>query len=243
VRRAVAAAVATLSLIAGGSPPALGLTAEPAPQVVDVKAIRPTIVWAPIPYGDTRKAQMARYSLRHYGERTWRLRAPAVIVQHYTTGTTWEGAWNTFAANTRHNGEYPGTCTHFLIHTDGTIRQLVPLWVRCRHAVGMNHTSIGIEHVGTSNRMVLDNRAQMRASLRLTTWLMAKYDVNVGNVIGHRETLDSPYRLELYPDWWCLVHADFPRPAMKEYRTRLRDVLARWDVPVGAPPVWVDSGC
>jgi hypothetical protein len=243
VRRAVAAAVATLSLLAGGSPPALGVTAEPAPHVLDVQPVRPTIVWAPIPYGDTRKRQMAGYSLRHYGERTWRLDAPRVIVQHYTVGTTWQGAWDTFAANTEHNGEYPGTCTHFLIHTDGTIRQLVPLWVRCRHAVGMNHTSIGIEHVGTSDRMVLDNRPQMRASLRLTAWLMARYDVNVGNVIGHRETLDSPYRLELDPDWWCLVHADFPHAAMKEYRTRLRLVLARWEIPAGAPPVWVGSGC
>ena len=243
MRRAVAAAVATLSLIAGGTPPAIGVVAGPSPQVVEVKAIRPGIVWAPIPFGDTRKRQMAGYSLRHYGARTWRLEDPQVIVQHYTAGTTWEGAWNTFAANSKHNGEYPGTCTHFLIDTDGTIRQLVPLWVRCRHAVGMNHASIGIEHVGTSDRMVLDDRAQMRASLRLTSWLMAKYHVNIGNVIGHRETLDSPFRLELYADWRCLVHADFPRPAMKEYRTRLRDVLARWEVPAGHGPVWVDSGC
>jgi beta-N-acetylhexosaminidase len=243
VRRAVAAAVATLSLIAGGSPPAIGVVSDPAQQVVEVKAIRPTIVWAPIPFGDTRKRQTAGYSFRHYGERTWRLEDPRMIVQHYTAGTTWGGAWNTFAANTEHNGEYPGTCAHFLIDSDGTIRQLVPLWVRCRHAVGMNYTSIGIEHVGTSDRMVLDDREQMRASLRLTAWLMAKYDIDVGNVIGHRETLDSPYRLELYPDWWCLVHADFPRPAMKEYRTRLRDVLVRWGVPAGAGPGWVDNGC
>jgi hypothetical protein len=243
VRRAVAAAVATLSLIAGGSPPALGAVVEPSPQVVQVKAIRPDIVWAPIPYGDTRKRQMARYSARHYGERTWRLEGPEVIVQHYTVGTTWEGAWNLFAANTEHNGESPGTCAHFLIHSDGTIRQLVPLWVRCRHAVGMNHTSIGIEHVGTSDRMVLDDRDQMRASLRLTAWLMARYGIEIGNVIGHRESLGSPYRLELNPDWWCLVHADFPRSAMKEYRTRLRDVLDRWGVPTGRGPVWVDSGC
>jgi hypothetical protein len=186
---------------------------------------------------------MARYSLRHYGVRTWRLDDPQVIVQHYTTGTSWQSAWNTFAANSEHNGEYPGTCTQFLIDTDGTIRQLVSLRARCRHAVGMNHTSIGIEHVGTSDRMVLDDREQMRASLRLTAWLMARFDVNIGNVIGHRETLDSAYRLELNPDWWCLVHADFPRPAMKEYRTRLRNVLERWGVPAGAPPVWVDSGC
>jgi hypothetical protein len=248
VRRALAAAVATLSLLAGGgAPPAAGLAIEsvvaPGPRVLDVKSFRPPIVWKPIPYGETRRAQMARYSSRHYGERTWRLDVPKVIVEHYTTGTTWEGAWSTFAANTKHNGEYPGTCSHFIVHTDGTIYQLVPLWVRCRHAVGMNATSIGIEHVGTSDRMVLDNRVQMKASLRLTVWLMAKYGIDVGNVIGHNETLESPYRTELYPDWWCLVHADFPHKPMKEYRTRLREVAAARGVPHGAGPVWVESGC
>ena len=56
----------------------------------------------------------------------------------------------------------------------------------------MNWTAIGIEHVGTSDRMVLGNHAQMRSSLRLTLWLMQRYDINVGNVIGHAETLESP---------------------------------------------------
>ena len=214
-----------------------------APKRVTVPSLRPPIVWKPIPYGDTRKSQMAGYSYRHYGRRTWELRNPKVIVQHYTTGTTWEGAWNTFAANTKHNGEYPGTCAHFIIHTDGTIYQLVRLGIRCRHAVGMNYTSVGIEHVGRSDSEVLNNKVQMRASLKLTVWLMAKYGINVGNVIGHNESLESPYRKELYPDWWCLVHADFPHWAMHQYRQRLRDVAEARGVPVGDPPVWVDSGC
>jgi N-acetylmuramoyl-L-alanine amidase len=210
---------------------------------VTVASLRPPIVWKPIPFGDRRKAEMAAYSERHYGVRTWRLNAPKAIVEHYTDGTTWQGAWNTFASNAVHNGELPGTCAHFLIDRDGTIYQLVRLTVRCRHAVGMNHVAIGIEHVGTSDRMVLDDDRQMRASLRLTLWLMARFDINIGNVIGHRETLDSPYRHELYPDWRCLVHSDFPHPAMREYRHRLRTLAEARDVPVGAGPVWVDNGC
>jgi N-acetylmuramoyl-L-alanine amidase len=186
---------------------------------------------------------MGGYSFRHYGVRRWRLSSPPVIVEHYTDGTTWRGAWNHFASNARHNGELPGTCTHFLIDTDGAIYQLVALDVRCRHAVGMNHVSIGIEHVGTSDRMVLSNDEQMASSLALTTWLMARFDISVGNVVGHHETLESPYRFELYRDWKCLAHADFPRWAMKEYRTRLREVLAAAGVPHGPGPVWVDHGC
>ena len=38
----------------------------------------------PIPYGAARKRQMAAYSLRHYGEDTYVLSHPKVIVEHYT---------------------------------------------------------------------------------------------------------------------------------------------------------------
>jgi len=220
-----------------GSGPEARHTAGP------VASLKPHIVWAPIPFGDRRRRQMGNYSRRHYGDWAWKLSDPRAIVEHYTTGTAWESAWNWFASNTRHNGELPGTCAHFLIHSDGTIRQLVPLYVRCRHAVGMNYVSIGIEHVGTSDRTVLDNVRQMRASFRLTRWLMARYDIAIGNVVGHRETLESPLRTELVPDWRCLVHADFPHPAMREYRRRLRVVLARRGVPAGPAPHWVDHGC
>ena len=84
---------------------------------------------------------------------------PHVIVEHYTDGTTFSGAWATFAANSVHLGELPGVCAHFVIDTDGTIYQLVNLHVRCRHAIGMNWTAIGIEHVGTSDQQILSNPA------------------------------------------------------------------------------------
>src|SRR5581483_8103938 len=81
--------------------------------------------------------------------------------------------------------ELPGTCAHFVIDRDGTIYQLVPLGIRCRHTVGLNYTAIGIEHVGTSDAQILANRRQMAASLRLTAYLMGRYGIPLGNVIGH----------------------------------------------------------
>jgi N-acetylmuramoyl-L-alanine amidase-like protein len=221
-------------------PSAGGVT--PVRRALDVKALKPHVVWKRIPYGHHRRRQMAAYSRRHYGTWSWHLKSK-VIVEHYTDGTSFSGAWNTFAANSKHNGEYPGTCAHFIIDTDGTIYQLVDLAVRCRHVVGMNYVAIGIEHVGTSDAQVLGNRRQMRSSLRLTAYLMARFGINVGNVIGHAEALESPYHYELYPDWRCLVHADFPHPAMKKYRHRLRDVASAEGVRLGAGPKWVDSGC
>ncbi|HEU4832741.1 MAG TPA: peptidoglycan recognition family protein, partial [Actinomycetota bacterium] len=132
---------------------------------------------------------------------------------------------------------------HFLIDTDGTIYQLVNLRIRCRHAIGMNWTAIGIEHVGTSAGAILGDRDMMRASLRLTVWLMSRHGISWGNVIGHAETLQSPFHRELYEDWRCSTHADFNRSQMRIYRRRLTRVAKRLEVPVGAGPRWVDSGC
>jgi hypothetical protein len=123
------------------------------------------------------------------------------------------------------------------------VYQLVNLGIRCRHAIGMNWTAIGIEHVGTSARSILENRRMMRASLRLTAWLMLRYGVDVGNVIGHAEILESPFHREVYESWRCSTHADWNHRQMRVYRSRLRETARRLDVPIGSGPAWVDSGC
>ncbi len=204
---------------------------------------RPPIVWRPIPFGPDRRREMAAYSQRHYGEWTWHLTAPKVVVEHYTDGSTFAGAWATFAANAVHLGELPGVCAHFVIDTDGTIYQLVNLHIRCRHAIGMNWAAIGIEHVGTSDGAILANPAMMRSSLQLTLWLMDRFGIQVRNVIGHAETLMSPYHHEAYPSWRCMTHADWQHVDMQVYRQRLRVLADHAQVPIGPPPDWVDPHC
>ena len=147
-----------------------------------------------------------------------KLKAPHVIVEHYTATTTFSSAWNTFAADSPDPelGERPGTCAHFVIDRDGTIYQLVPLSTICRHTVGLNWTAIGIEHVGTSDASILDNPRQLRASLGLTLWLMSRY----------RISLTSRYHRERYAAWRCQTHGDWQRADMAVYRARL-DRLAR----------------
>jgi N-acetylmuramoyl-L-alanine amidase len=214
----------------GGEPPAPG-------------DVRPEIAWRRIPFGAQRRRQTAAYSWRHYRQRTYRLTDPKVIVEHYTGGTTFDAAWNHFAANGLHLGERPGVCAHFLIDTDGVIYQLVARWIRCRHAIGMNWTAIGVEHVGSSAGQVLRNDRMMRSSLRLTVWLMARYGISWGNVIGHAEILESRFHRERYPSWRCRTHADFDHGEMRRYRRRLRGLARDLGVPIGAGPRWVDSGC
>jgi N-acetylmuramoyl-L-alanine amidase len=186
---------------------------------------QPTIVQKPIPFPQARKQQMAAYSRRHYGIDSYRLRDPKVIVEHYTVTATFEQTYNTFAPNRPDPElrELPGTCAHYVIDRDGKIYQLVPRSIMCRHTVGLNYTSIGIEHVGFSDGEILRNRRQMTASLRLTRWLRCHYGIGVNNVIGHSESLRSPYHRERVERLKSQTHGDWSRTSMRTYRARLAD--------------------
>jgi N-acetylmuramoyl-L-alanine amidase len=184
---------------------------------------QPTIAQKPIPFGAERKQEMRAYAKRHYGIDSYRLRDPKVIVEHYTVTSTFQQTWNTFAPDTpdAELGELPGTCAHYVIDRDGTIYQLVPRSIMCRHTVGLNYTAIGIEHVGSSDAQVLGNRKQMAASLRLTRWLRCRYDIDVKNVIGHAESLSSPYHKERVERLKRQTHGDMSASAMRTYRSKL----------------------
>ena len=184
-------------------------------------AEKPAIRWNPIPFGTTRKRQMKAYARRHYGLNTHLLREPKVIGQHFTASSTFASAFDTFVSNAPNVGEKPGVCAHFLIDTDGAIHQLVSLRFMCRHIIGLNHTSIGIEHVGTSDAEVMGNRRQLRASLRLTRWLRSRYGLKTADVIGHAESLRSPHYLEKVPSFRGQTHSDFRPATMRRYRRLL----------------------
>jgi len=186
-------------------------------------ARRPRIVWRKIPFGATRRAQMRGYARRHYGLDTAALRDPKVIVQHFTASGTFSSAFNTFAANAPdvELHERPGVCAHFVVDRDGTIYQLVSLRLMCRHTVGLNDVAIGVEHVGFSDAEILGRPAQLRASLRLTRWLQDRYGIRTRNVIGHAESLSSPYHHERVARLRTQTHGDFARRTMRRYRGRL----------------------
>jgi N-acetylmuramoyl-L-alanine amidase len=183
----------------------------------------PRIVWKPIPYGAQRKADMRAYARRHYGIDDYRLRRPRVIVEHYTVTDTFQPVFDSFAPNVPDYDlhELPGICSHFVVDRDGTVYQLVRTTIMCRHTVGLNYTAIGIEHVGRSDRQVLGNKRQLDASLRLTRMLQARYGIATRNVIGHNESLSSPFHRELVGRLRTQTHADFPKWAMDIYRRKL----------------------
>ena len=189
---------------------------------------KPHIVWKPIPSGAARKAEMAQYARRHYGIDSYVLH-PKVVVEHYTATPSFASAYNTFArdAPDPELHSLPGTCAHFIVDRDGTIYQLVQLNIMCRHTVGLNYVALGIEHVGTSDAQVLSDPAQMRSSLALTAWLMSRYGISIENVIGHNESLTSPFHKELYAPWRTQTHGDWQHADMNVYRARLEALLRR----------------
>lgn len=206
---------------------------------------RPRIVSKPIPFGPKRRAEMSAYARRHYGIDSWRLTNPRVIVEHYTASESFSSTYNYFAGDTPdvELGELPGVCAHFVIDRDGTIYQLVSLAVMCRHTVGLNYTAIGIEHVGTSDQEILGNPRQLQASLQLTLWLMQQKRIQLRNVIGHNESLTSPYHKELYAPWRCQTHGDWRRADMDVYRAKLAALAKRYGVPLGPAAVRATSKC
>ncbi len=227
--------------VADARPPAEGQ--QVSARASSVASLQPKMIRKLIPFHHKRKMQMARYSKRHYGTRGYLLKKPRVIVEHYTDGPTMMSAWWTMANNGLNRDESPGICTHFIIDGRGRIYRTVPLELRCRHVIGLNNTAIGIEHVGTSDHMVMSRDRQRKASFRLTLWLMAKYNIAVRNVIGHGESLLSPLRYERYKSWRCQTHTDFSHRTMHRYRKQMRKLARANNVRVGRKPHWVDIGC
>jgi protein MpaA len=207
---------------AGGAPDARRATRAAHPSLR-----RPAIDRDPIPYGRQRKRQMAAYSDRHYGRRRWRLNHPRVIVLHFTAGDSYRSAWETFASNAPNRGELPGVCAHFAIEKRGRIHRLVAPRIRCRHAIGLNHRSLGIEMVQETgrgphwaDRQILQRERQMDAALHLVGWLKQRFGIRMRDIIGHAMADGSPYFKDL--QGWRNDHADWLRRDVRTFRHRLR---------------------
>jgi beta-N-acetylhexosaminidase len=223
----VAAAAATADR--GRPAPAAKPRLRPAPAAKPRLLPAPYIVQSPIPFPQARKNQMRQYALANYGIDTWRMPHPHLIIWHYTDSATYSSVWNTFAQDVP-DVEYhllPQVCAHFVITTHGTIHQLVPLDIMCRQVVGLDYTSIGIENVGFSDQQVMGDARQYHAALTLTRWLRCRFDIPVKNVIGHNESLQSPYYRERIASLRGQTHSDFDHHDMDIVRTAVRRLPCR----------------
>ena len=196
----------------------------------DHQVAQPPIQSDPIPYGHDRKHEMAGYSARHYGKREWRLRDPHVIVLHFTATSSYQPVWNTFASDAPNMGELPGTCAHFVIAQSGRIHKLVKTSIRCRHAIGLNYTAIGIEMVQPAGRgshwadnQILHRKPQIHRALRLVAFLKQRFGIKMRDIIGHAMANDIPYFKDL--EGWRNDHTDWLRGDVRKFRERLERML------------------
>ena len=185
---------------------------------------RPPIRHLWIPLTPRRLRETSAYAQRHYGLRGWTIAHPRVIVEHLTENSSIAATFNTFAPDVPdvELHELPGLCSQFAIGQDGTIWQFTPVTFMCRHTVGLNWAAIGIEHVGYREQDVFARRAQLDASLRLTRWLRCRYGIPVRDVIGHAESLSSPFHRERVARLRTQTHDDWQPWAMRRYRALLR---------------------
>ena len=76
-------------------------------------------------------------------------------------------------------------------------------------------------------RRGLQRPAQLAASLRLTRWLRCRYGIALKNVIGHNESLSSPYHHDRVPAFQHQTHSDWNHADMTRYRSMLQSLPCR----------------
>lgn len=181
---------------------------------------RPSIKRDYIPFGKKRVKQMKRYAKRHYGIRSATLTDPKQIMLHFSVSSTYKSIWNYFANNQPSVGERPGGCTPFVVDKDGTIYQLTKLSRMCRHVIGLNHVSIGIEFVEerSANR-ILNRSRQVAAGHALVGWLQSKFGIATSDVIGHGTANKSRFFRD--DRGWKNDHTDWQPRQLRAFRAGL----------------------
>lgn len=207
-------------------PTPLPATRAPSAGVAPLVPLAPRIVADHLTFGATRRAETAAYAQRHYGTRTSRL-DPTMIVLHYTESDTYASARSLFEADQPNRGERPGTCAHYVIDQDGTVHELVPPTLICRHTVGLNDQAIGIEFVHSSKghgsrwavQQILGRKGQAAAGVALVEDLQRRFQIADGEVIGHAMANDSNGFHDLRG--WRNDHTDWQRPEVATFRRML----------------------
>jgi len=143
-------------------------------------------------FNDERLRLTSAYCLTHYGSDSSELAEPQMVVVHYTAFATRDESYRFFAPSkldrvSRRDisgGGAVNVSAHYLIDRDGTILQLAPDNVVCRHVIGFNWTAIGIENVGKGAADLTE--AQASATADLISRLIARHP-SINYLIGHHD--------------------------------------------------------
>lgn len=208
-----APAPAPADVALGTAPPvdagAPGSTVDAGPAVDAAPVAHATIVDWPIAWPPARDAAMLAYRRAHSDPAAVDTSiTPRMIVLHYTAGGSARGTKSYFdrprleaSRRTLRGGGDVNVSAHFLVDRDGTIYRLMPETRMARHAIGVNHVSIGVENVGDEDRWKL-TPAQVEANAALVRDLAARHPIEL--LVGHHEVRaleGTPWFVELDPGY------------------------------------------
>jgi N-acetyl-anhydromuramyl-L-alanine amidase AmpD len=131
-----------------------------------------------------------QYCEENYGERTYRLAIPKMIVVHYTVIPTLDKTLNYFkrdsveGARSIRQFSPLNVGIHYVVDRDGKIYSLLPDSIVARHVIGFNHVALGIENVAKDSTDLTD--IQLKSNVALILFLAKKYST-IQYLIGHEE--------------------------------------------------------
>jgi hypothetical protein len=154
--------------------------------------------YKPINFDAKRRLLTALYRERHTGDCNYRRDGidtcvhidPKLIVIHMTGIDDFDGSFNTMKdAELSENrtelinkGDFMlNVSAHYLVDREGKVFSLMPDNIMARHAMGLNHISIGIENVGTGKATA----AQIESNVKLVSYLMRRYGIK--RIVSHTE--------------------------------------------------------
>ena len=170
---------------------------------VEVPKSKLEIVDKPVIFDAQRKYLTVTYREKHTGDCDHNVKGidecikiePKIIVLHMTDLKTFSdsfGYMNEPVLNEEREKlisrsyDRLNVSSHYLIDKDGTIYRLMPENYMARHAIGVNHNSIGIEHVGMNQEG--PTIEQLESSTKLVEYLMSKYNIGLENIYSHQST-------------------------------------------------------
>ncbi len=174
----------------------------------------------------TWKPLIRKYSKRHYGEDTWKLR-PTVIVLHYTAMN--EFPWNLVKSKS-YGGEKPGVAAHYVVSGERAWR-ILPDNLRSRGCWGINHRAINIEMDARNARDLYRRKTTLNTCARLVKMLMEKHRIPLNKVYSHQTVAKMNRRLT--PEVKDLVNGtpydkqDPGKQNMKYIKDRIRKMRGR----------------
>ena len=219
--RVIVALLAIAAVVGAGA--ASGAGAQ-SPAATKSAATKPPIHKMLIPYPKKRKREMAAYSKRHYGQYKWRLNDPKVIVDPLRRGRQHQRDLQHLQDRPA-GRRVPRAAQRLLALRRGRLGRC--LQVRPADDPLPPHRRPQLDRDrGRARRLLRPGhprpaRRSSTARSSSSQWLRCRFGIPVSNVIGHNESLSSPFYKELDPRFQGQTHGDWNHADMQIYRADL----------------------